>query len=133
MTQLNQVAGTHLLDVPVHNYGESTLTTAFAVILDTSNTGGANTAVGVTLPASDANAFGILVESIPTLRTGRCRVQGIAPCTASGTVHVGDYLKTDSTGSVLKATAGTYVIGICMSEGVSGDIVNVLIDRSKNA
>jgi hypothetical protein len=133
MAQLNQLSAQPVLDVEVHNYTGSTIVAGSVVILDTSNTGGANTAVGVTLPASDATPFGILVDDIPTLKTGRCRVLGVAVGIASATVHVGSYVKCDSAGKVLASTGGTYVTGIAMTEAVNGDYIKVLIDRSKNA
>lgn len=128
-----QLSPTYLLDVPVHNYGVSDLAEGSAVILDTSNTGGANTAVGVKLPASDVNPVGILPTAIPAGKSGVVRVYGVASGIASGTVHVGDPLMTDSAGKVLAQTAGKFQIGICWSEAVANDRVLVLLDRAKNA
>ena len=133
MAQVNQLAATYLLDVPVHNYGGSDLAEGSAVILDTSNTGGANTAVGVTLPASDAKVIGILPSTIPAGKSGVVRVQGIANAIAGGTLHVGDVVMGNSAGKVVAQTAGLQQIGYCWSEAVNNDRVLVLIDRSKNA
>lgn len=134
MAQVNQVAGTYLLDIPVHNYSTTTdLAEGVAVIPDTANPGGANTAMGVALPASDAKPFGFLVSKIPFGKSGLCRVYGIASAVASGTLHVGDIVMTDSAGAVKAQTAGLAQIGIAVSEAVSTDRVLVLIERGKNA
>jgi hypothetical protein len=133
MTQLNQLAGTHLLDIAVHNYGGSQLNAGVAVILDTSNPPAANSAPGVTLPASDAAPFGVLIDNIPAGRSGKCRVYGVAVVNTTGTVHVGNTLMTTSTGSVVAQTTGLNQLGYCLSEGVTGDQVLILLDRSKNS
>lgn len=134
MAQIYQLAATYLLDVPVHNYSTTTdLAEGVAVILDTANPGGVNTAVGVTLPASDAKPFGFLTTKIPFGKSGVARVYGVASGVASGTLHVGDIVMTDSAGAVKAQTTGLAQIGICMSEAVSTDRVLVLIDRAKNA
>lgn len=136
MAQINQLAGTYVLDIPCHNYSSSVdLAANVAVILDTSNTGGTGTnpAPGVTLPASNAKPFGFTVSKIPFGKTGLVRVYGVAVATASGTIHVGDILMTDSAGAVLPQTTGLAQIGLALSEAVSTDTVLVLIDRAKNA
>ena len=133
MAQVNQLGAIHLLDISVHNYGGSDLAEGVAVILDTSNPGTATTMPGVTLPASDAKAFGILPAKIPAGKDGYCRVYGVAVGTATGTLHVGDYVMTDSAGGVKAQTAGLYTLGMALSEAVNGDRVQVLIDRAKNA
>jgi len=133
MAQVNQLAATYLLDVPVHNYGGSDLAEGVAVILDTTNTGGANTAPGVMLPASSAKSIGFLPSAIPAGKSGVMRVYGIASGIASATVHVGDVLMVDTAGKVLPQTAGLHQIGIAFSEAVANDRVLVLIERAKNA
>lgn len=138
MAQLNQVAGTYLLDLPVHNYGGSQLNAGSAVIMDTGNVGGANTAPGVVLPASDVKGIGFLVDNIPAGRSGRLRVQGVAMGlpTVGVSFNPGDPLMCDASGFVLPQTAGKYQIGIAWSAivtGVAGDTCLVLVDRAKNA
>lgn len=134
MAQVYQLGGTSVLEIPVHNYSTTTdLAEGVAVIPDTSNTGGANTAMGVVLPASDAKPFGFLTTKIPFGKSGVCRVYGVAVGVASGTLHVGDIVMTDSAGAVKAQTTGLAQIGIAVSEAVSTDRVLVLIDRAKNA
>jgi predicted RecA/RadA family phage recombinase len=138
MAVINQLAGTFLLDLPVHNYGGSTLAEGVAVIADTANPPGSNTAGGVVLPASDVAAIGFLTSAIPAGKSGTMRVQGVAVAnpTVGATIAFGAPVMTDSTGSVLTQTAGKYQIGYAWSAvttAVSGDKVLVLIDRAKNA
>lgn len=139
MAQINQLAGTFLLDIPVHNYSTTTdLAEGVAVILDTANPGTANAAPGVTLPASDAKAFGFLTSKIPFGKSGVCRVQGVAVAipTVGSTIAVGDVLMTDSSGFVKPQTATLSQIGIALAgvtTAVAADRVLVLIDRAKNA
>lgn len=138
MAVINQLAGIHLLDVTVHNYGGSQLNSGSAVIMDVSNTGTSQLAPGVVLPASDVKGIGFLVENIPAGRSGRMRVQGIAVAlpTVGVSFNPGDPLMCDSSGFVLPQTAGKYQIGLAWSAlttGVAGDTCLVLIDRAKNA
>jgi len=138
MAIINQLAGTHLLDIPVHNYGGSTLAEGVAVIFDTTNVATSSGAPGVALPASDVKAVGFLVSAIPAGKSGLLRVQGIALAnpTVGATFAPGDPVMSDSTGSVTAQTAGKYQIGIAVTgvtTAVSGDKVLVLVDRAKNA
>lgn len=138
MAQIYQLAGTYFLDIPVHNYGGSTLAAGVAVIADSSNPPGPNAAMGVTLPASDVKALGFLVDAIPAGKSGRLRVQGIAVATPTvgATFAAGDPVMSDSSGFVTSCTAGKYQIGIAMSPittAVAGDTCLVLVDRAKNA
>lgn len=136
MAQLDQLAGIAIPggDITVKNYGVSDIAEGLAVILDTTNTpDGGGTPIGVTLPASDVKSFGIAVTSIPAGKFGTVRVLGVAIGTASGTIHMGDFLMTDSAGKVLVAGAGKYTIGQAMSEAVTTDRVAVLIAKAVNA
>ena len=133
MAQINQVSGAPLLDLTCKNTTGSDIAAGYAVILDTSNPPSSGTAPGITLPASDANAFGVTVDAIPNGKTGRVRVAGIAVCTSSATLHVGDYVETDSAGKVRDLQAGNYQLGICLGEAVSADAVAVLLAQAKNA
>jgi len=138
MAVLNQLAGTYLLDIPVHNFTGSTLVEGAAVILDTANPASTTFAAGVTLPASSAKPFGFLPSAIASGKSGVARVYGVSVAnpTVGVSLAAGDVLMQDSTGSVLLATAANPQIGIAMSAvttAVAGDKVLVLIDRAKNA
>jgi hypothetical protein len=133
MAQINQLGGVDVLSLPVKNYGGSDIPDGSCVILDTANPGSSNSPRGVTLPASDVKAWGFAIGTIPAGKVGLARVYGVAPGIASGTLHVGDVVMSDSTGAVLAQTAGKYQVGIAQSEAVSGDRVLVLIERAKNA
>jgi hypothetical protein len=138
MAVINQLAGVHLLDLPVKNNGVSTLAEGAAVILDTANPASTSAAAGVVLPASSAKPVGFLVSAIPAGKTGLVRVQGIAVAnpTVGATIAAGDPVMVDTTGSVLPQTAGLYQVGIAWSAvttAVAGDKVLVLVERAKNA
>lgn len=138
MAVINQIAGTFLLDLPVHNYGGSTLVEGAAVILDTTNVATSSGAPGVVLPASDATPFGFLPSAIPAGKAGIVRVYGVAVAnpTVGVTFAPNAILMTDSTGSVKAQTTGLSQIGIALTgvtTAVAGDKVLVLIDRAKNA
>ena len=138
MAVLNQLAGTFLLDLPVHNYGGSTLAENAAVILDTANPASSSGASGVVLPASDVTPFGFLQSAIPAGKSGIVRVYGVslANPTVGVTFAPNAPLMTDATGAVLAQTAAKYQIGIAITgvtTAVAGDKVLVLLDRAKNA
>lgn len=138
MAVINQLAGVYCLDLPVHNYGGSQLNAGVAVILDQSNPPTSNTGVGVTLPASDAKSFGVLVENIPAGKAGRVRVLGVAVAipTVGQSFNVGDPLMTDASGFVKPCGAGNYQLGVALSQvstAVSGDTCLIFLDRAKNA
>lgn len=138
MARYDQFAGTHLLDLPVHNYGASTLAEGVAVILDTANPASTSGAAGVTLPASSAKPIGFLPSAIPAGKSGVVRVQGIAVAipTVGSTIAPGDPLMVDTSGFVLPQTAGLHQAGIAwtgVTTAVAADRVLVLVDRAKNA
>jgi hypothetical protein len=134
MAQINQLGRVPGIELPVKNYGVSDIAAGLAVIIDTTNTpAGSGTPMGVTLPASDAAAFGILVTTAVAGRMANVQLSGVAIGVASATIHVGDVLMTDSAGKLLPQTAGKFQIGVAMSEAVSTDNVAVLISRAKNA
>jgi len=135
MAQLNKLGNVPRNLLTVKNTSGADIAAGLAVIPDTTNTpGGSGTPMGVTLPASDVGAFAIAIETLTNTRLGRVAVVGsVAIGTASGTIHVGNYVMTDSAGKVLVQTAGKYQIGIALSEAVSGDSVSVLIAPAKNA
>ena len=135
MTQLDRLGNVPVNVLPCKNTSGSDIAAKLAVILDTSNPpDGSGTPMGIKLPASDANAFGITLEAIPNNKIGRVAVIGsVAVGSASGTVHVGDYVMTDSAGKILAQTAGKYQIGMSLSEAVSTDDIKVLIMPAKNA
>lgn len=134
MAQIDQLGSIATTDLTVKNYSGSDIADKLVVILDTTNLpDGSGTPIGVTLPASDVKAFGVAVGTLPTLKMGRIRVAGAAVCVASGTIHMGDVLMSDSAGKVLAQTAGKYQIGIAMSEAVTTEDVLVFLQRAKNA
>jgi len=138
MARYDQFAGTYLLDLPVHNYGGSTLAEGVAVILDTANPATSVGAAGVVLPADATKPIGFLPSAIPAGKSGVVRVQGVAVAnpTVGVTFTPGTPLMVDTTGSVLAQTATNYQVGIAwtgVATAVAGDKVLVLVDRAKNA
>jgi predicted RecA/RadA family phage recombinase len=138
MPIINQLAGTHLLDLPVRNYGVADLAEGAAVMLDTTNVASSQQAAGVVLTASAANAIGFLTSAIPVGKAGTVRVQGVAVANplVGTTIAAGAPVMTNATGAVLAQTAGNAQIGYAWSAvttAVAGDKVLVLIDRAKNA
>jgi hypothetical protein len=139
MAQLNQVSGIAVPggDIVVKNYSGSDIGAGLAVILDATNTpkGSGVGPVGVTLPASDAAFFGITLETIPTLKTGRVRWMGAAVGTASATVHIGATVMCDSAGKILTQTAGKFQAGMAGSEALNADPILVFLTpgAAKNA
>jgi hypothetical protein len=135
MAQINQLAGIAIAggDITVKNYGGTDIAAGLAVKYDTANPGGSGIPRGVVITASDVAAMGVTVTVIPAGKTGLVRTMGQAVATASGTLHVGDIVMTDSAGKVLAQTAGKYQLGIAASEAITADPVLVDIARAKNA
>lgn len=141
MAQTNQLAGWPLgpgSDQVMGNYGGSAIAAGLAVKYDTSNPGGPNTPRGVVITSDSTLVIGITVDSIPALAngiagTGKVRRAGMAVATASATIHVGQYVMSDSAGKVLPQTAGLFQTGIADSEALSGDSVLVWVAPAKNA
>jgi hypothetical protein len=117
----------------VKNYGVSDIAEGLCVKPDTSNTGSNSAPMGVILTADDAKAWAVTMQIIKAGQSGEVQTLGQTWATASGTIHVGDPLMTDSAGKVLAQTAGKYQIGIAVSEAVSGDPCQFDIARAKNA
>lgn len=135
MAQINQLSRTRVPggDDTVKNYGVTDIGAYLAVILDTTNTPGSGTPKGVTLPASDVGAYAFTITPLVAGKLGQVQTLGIAIGTASATIHIGDYLMTDSAGKVLPQTAGKYQIGQAQSEALTGENVLVRIATAKNA
>ena len=138
MAVINQLAGTHLLDLPVRNYGVSAIVEGACVMLDTANPATSSGAAGVVLTASAANAIGFAVNAIPAGGSGLVRVQGIAVANplVGTTIAAGAPVMTNATGTIVPQTAAAAQIGYAWSAvttAVAGDKVLVLIDRAKNA
>lgn len=60
---------------------------------------------------------------------GKCLREN--PYQAGGTVYKGDLVKQKSDGTVERAAASNAVIGVCMSDGVSGDTVMIADDPNQ--
>lgn len=144
MAQNNQLAGWPLgsgADQGMAVYSTTTAVGANLVVkYDTSNVGGPSLPRGVIITSDDTLCIGVTVDALAVAPVagvpgpvGRVRRAGMAVCTASATIHVGQYLMSDSAGKVLPHTAGKYQIGIADSEAVSGDLVNVWLEIAKNA
>jgi hypothetical protein len=60
-------------------------------------------------------------------------VQGIADVLLGGTVNFGDRITADANGKGVAATSGSNNVGMAMADGVSGDIIPVLVMPSSSA
>lgn len=134
MAQINQLGRVPGIELPVKNYGVSAIAEKLAVIIDTTNLPGVSTPMGVTLPASDVGAFGILTCGAAAGGMASVQVSGVARCTAGAAVTIGAYVMTNSVGKIVAQTAGKYQIGMAMSttDGADQDVL-VLLCQAKNA
>jgi hypothetical protein len=133
MAQVNQLGRVPGIELPFKNYSVAAIAQKLAVIRDTTNLPGAGTPAGITLPASDVAAFGILVTNAAVGGMANVQITGVAIGTAIATIHIGDVLMTDSAGKLLPQTAGKYQIGTAMSEALTGEDVAVFLHQAKNA
>lgn len=79
-------------------------------------TGGTSVMLGITQDGTAATGADVNV-----------RVAGIADLQLGGSVSLGDAITSDSVGKGVTATAGQNIIGIAANDGVSGDIIPVMI------
>lgn len=82
----------------------------------------------VTQSSAGGRAVGVL-NNKPSAADEAAAVQigGVAKVILGGTVTAGDNVQSDANGKGITAASGDSVLGIALTSGVSGDIVNVLI------
>jgi len=135
MAQFNQLGRTPGIELPVKNYGVTAIAEKLAVIRDTANPPGPDgVAMGVTLPASDAGAFGILTSPIAVGGYANVQLTGVARCVAGAAIALGQVVMTNSAGKIVPQTAGLYQIGTAMSVATAiNEDVLVFLHQAKNA
>jgi hypothetical protein len=77
-------------------------------------------------------AIGILQDAPLAGAAGLVAVSGISRAYIGGTVAADADLAVATTGRLVAATTGDYVVGRAMSSGVSGDIIPVLLNSTGN-
>lgn len=143
MAQYNQLASTPAyFDLPVKNYGVSTLSANLAVIIDTSNVvspTSTNDAIGVAVPGSaGVPVLGVTLADIPAGATGLVRVVGVAAVKCEGSITAGTLVQASTTSSKVgwaKAqTSATAQIGMAVSSSTDGELILVALGvGAKNA
>lgn len=137
MAQLNQLGSIAIPggDLTVKNYQGADIAAKRVVKFDTTNVpgGSGSSPRGVLLTSDSTFALGITLNTLVTLRLGQIRLLGAAICTASATVHIGDWLMSDAAGKVLPQTAALTAIGRSMSEAANGEDCLVWLCPAKNA
>lgn len=92
-----------------------------------------NTSSRVVLSGAGATIipFGVTTEDVADGTTTAASVPvvqtGIAMVVAGGTVVEGAQVASDASGEAVAAASGDYVLGLCLEDGVDGDIVPVLL------
>jgi hypothetical protein len=128
-------------DIPVKNYGVTTISAKLAVNADTSNTINTAGAIGVVVPTTSgsvAACLGTVLSDIPAGKTGLIRISGGAVCKASGSVTVGENVQVDSAsgkeGYVKTAGSAAAGFGKALSTAADGEDVLVWVSvGAKNA
>ena len=78
--------------------------------------------------ASDLNQIGIQQDKPTALgQASTIRTAGVTKVKAGGTIAIGDRLTSNASGALIAATTGKQILGIAITAGVSGDIINMLI------
>lgn len=73
---------------------------------------------------------GVLVEAVASGAVATAQVDGIAKVVAGGTLKVGERVASDTNGKAVIAASNDYVVGICRTACVSGDITSVNLTRA---
>jgi hypothetical protein len=135
MAQINQLGSIPISggDLTVKNYQGSDIAAKRVVKFDTVNTPDTSKARGVLLTSDSTFALGITLVTLVAGRLGQIRLLGAAVAVASATVHIGDWLMSDSAGKVLPQTAALTAIGRAMSEAANNEDVLVWLCPAKNA
>lgn len=79
----------------------------------------------VVLPSAGGPAMGVTGEVLKSGYYGDVQIRDRAIVKTAGTVLIGERVKTDAAGKALKATSGTYALGVCHAKGSSGDLIEV--------
>lgn len=127
-------------------YGSADIPEGRIVLLDTSNTFGANQPRGVVLPTASggvAGTYGITIETLRAknasgeLRVGRVRIAGSYWVPANGSITAGDAIQASDTADKLgyakTAGAGVEQVGKAITSAADGEMVLVEIARARNA
>lgn len=127
-------------DMSCKNSGVTDIAAGTAVIVDTSNAPSGADPISIKVPATSgsvAKPWGITIETIKAGEVGRVRRLGAYPCTASGSITVGDFLQIDSAsskeGRVKTCGAATAQIGQAGNSAADGELVQVWISIAANA
>ncbi len=142
LTNYNQIPGVPVAggDVSCFNNAATAIPAGSAVVVDASYVPTGDHVMGVKLQTGSGSIeqpAGITVDILPAGKYGRVRKLGAAPCTASGTVTVGDFLMIDGAtgneGQVATQTSTHAQIGRALNSGVDLDIIQVDVAIARNA
>lgn len=143
MAQYNQMGATPnpYTDIPVKNYGGSTLPANTAVIVDTSNVispTSSNTFPGVAVPGSaGVPVAGVLVADIAAGASGLLRTGGVALIKCEGSITAGTLVQASTTsgkvGWAKALTSAKAQIGMALSSSTDGELILVLLQPANNA
>lgn len=102
-----------------------------------------NTSKKLVLAGANVSCVGVLQDAPNAAdRAGGVRCFGITKLTLGGTVAANDKIASDANGKGVKATAasvsagtpeplaGSYVMGVALEAGVSGDVISVLLTHA---
>lgn len=144
MSDYNQIAAipNPYTDIPVKNYGVSTLNANTAVIVDTSNvvspTSSSNTLPGVAVPGSaGVPVAGVLTADIAAGANGLLRTGGAALIKCEGSITAGTLVQASTTsgkvGWAKALTSAKAQIGMALSSSTDGELILVLLQPANNA
>jgi hypothetical protein len=143
-----QTTRTHLLDETAANYSTSAdIPANRIVLLDTTNLMTTSLPRGVVLPTASggvAGTFGVTTEilyarssSTANPKVGRVAVEGVISVPADGAITAGNYVQASDTSGKLGyakvAGAGVQQIGQALTTAADGEMVQILIDKARNA
>lgn len=84
----------------------------------------------IALASAGARVDGAIANNPAADRAVEFTIGGVEMVELGGTVSPGDQIKAGSNGVALTHTAGTFVCGVAVEGGVSGDIVPMLIKQT---
>lgn len=90
---------------------------------------------GVVLSTTDDSIYGVTVENIQGAGgIGRVAQHGIAQCTASGAITVGQWVQADASGKVKTSVAAKPSVGLALMTTINNnDPILVLLHIARNA